>query len=125
MKCRFTAVAVLAAIFINVFSFTVFAEDNEGTFVLAEAETGTIILEKGADTVLPCGSLTKLMTVLLASEAVEDGKYSLETELTASAHANSLKGAEIWLVEGEKMSLYDLLKGAIPVNANDAACTIA
>lgn len=125
MNLRFTAAAAAAVMFVNAFSFTVSAEEAEGTFALAEAETGTIILESGADTVMPCGSLTKLMTALLAAEAVEDGKVSLDSEMTASAHANSLSGAEIWLVEGEKMSLGDLLKGAVPGNANDAACTIA
>ncbi len=125
MKLRFTAAAAAVVMFINAFSFTVSAENSEGTFALAEAETGTIILESGADTILPCGSLAKLMTALLAAEAVEDGRASLDENMTASAHANSLGGAEIWLTEGEKMTLGDLLKGAIPGNANDAACTIA
>ena len=103
MKLKFTAAAAAAVIFINAFSFTISAEADEGTFALAEAETGTIILESGSDTVMPCGSLTKLMTALLAAEAVEGAKASLDGEMTASAHANSLKGAEIWLTAGEKM----------------------
>ena len=71
------------------------------------------------------GSFNKLMTVLLAAEAMDRGELSLETELVASEHANSMQGAQIWLMPGEKMTLGDLLKGVIIGNANDACCVIA
>lgn len=90
-----------------------------------EASTGTVIRERDADVRVKMGSFNKLMTVLLAAEAMERGEISLDTEITAGENANSKQGAQIWLEIGEKMSLRDLLKGIIIGNANDACCAVA
>lgn len=92
---------------------------------LLEAQTGMLLGGEESDRVMPAGSQTKLMTVLLAAEAVTAGNLTPETLLTAPASAEGAKGASIWLKAGEKMSLTDLLKGVIIGNANDAALTIA
>ncbi|MCM1524911.1 MAG: serine hydrolase [Ruminococcus sp.] len=95
------------------------------SYVLMEASTGTAVREYKADKPVKMGSFPKLMTVLLAAEAVERGELSFDTALTASEYANSMQGAQIWLMPGEKMTLKDLLKAVIIGNANDAACVIA
>lgn len=107
-----------------------FADEREQreylqSYVLMETSTGTVIREKNGGSRVRTGSLNKLMTVLLAAEAIERGELTFETELTASENANSKQGAQIWLDIGEKMPLGDLLKAVIIGNANDACCVIA
>lgn len=104
------------------------AEESEipsAAYVLMEVETGTVLLESNADTKLSCGTMAKLMTVLLAAEQLESGRWTLETELTANDAVSGVKGAVIWLVPGETMTVEDLLKGLIIGNANDAAIALA
>lgn len=104
-------------------------EAHEGvyseSYVLMEISTGTVIRGKDQDKRVRMGSFNKLMTVLLAAEAIDRGELSFDDILTADEHANSMQGAQIWLMPGEKMTVEDLLKGVIIGNANDAACVIA
>lgn len=93
--------------------------------VLAEAETGKLLYEENAYEKHPSGSLCKLMTVLLAAEAVKRGDISYDTVCTATEHANSMQGAQIWLMPGDKMTLGELMKAVIIGNANDAAAVIS
>ena len=65
--------------------------------VLMEASTGQVLFEKGAHDRRACASITKVMTLLLTFEALEAGELSLDQELTASAHAASMGGSDIWL----------------------------
>ncbi|MBP1545093.1 MAG: D-alanyl-D-alanine carboxypeptidase [Oscillospiraceae bacterium] len=103
------------------------ASDKEYTesYVLMEPETGTVVRERNGRERVRMGSFNKLMTVLLAAEAMDRGELTPDTVLTASENANSKQGAQIWLMPGEKMTLDELLKGVIIGNANDAACVIA
>lgn len=100
-------------------------KEHSECFVLAEVSTGTVIKSSGGDKRVRMGSFNKLMTVLLAAEAMDRGELASDTVLTTSENANSKQGAQIWLMPGEKMQLSDLLKGVIIGNANDAACVIA
>lgn len=93
--------------------------------VLMEASTGQVLFEKGAHDRRACASITKVMTLLLTFEALEEGKLSLDQELTASAHAASMGGSDIWLEEGERMTVDDLLKATVIMSANDAAVVLA
>lgn len=97
----------------------------ETVMALAEASTGTLIFEKGGDKKVPVGMAAKLMTVLLVAEAVENGEMRLDGMKKTSPHANSMQGAQIWLMPGEEMSVSDLLKGVIIGNANDASVSLA
>ncbi|MGN1137776.1 MAG: D-alanyl-D-alanine carboxypeptidase family protein [Oscillospiraceae bacterium] len=94
-------------------------------YVLMEASTKTVIREQDGSRRVRMGSFNKLMTVLLCAEAMDRGELTFDTVLSTSEHANSMQGAQIWLMPGEKMTLSDLLKGVIIGNANDAACVIA
>lgn len=93
--------------------------------LLMEASTGQVLFEKQANEKLPIGTLNKIMTVLLVAEAIDEGKLSLSSQVSASTKASKAKGAVIWLEAGEKMSVEDLLKGVIIGNANDASIALA
>ena len=65
--------------------------------VLMDALTGEVLYEKSPHEIRPCASITKVMTLLLVMEALESGKLSLDDNITASAHAASMGGSDIWL----------------------------
>lgn len=93
--------------------------------VLMEAGTGRVLYEKNAHEQRPCASITKVMTLLLVMEALDAGKIKLEDQVAASAHAASMGGSDIWLKEGEVMTVDDLLKATVIMSANDAAVVLA
>ncbi len=93
--------------------------------ILMEASTGKVLYEMNADEALPPASVTKVMTLLLVMEAIEDGKISLEDTVTASEHACSMGGSQIYLEVGEQMSVEDLIKSVVIASANDAALALA
>jgi D-alanyl-D-alanine carboxypeptidase (penicillin-binding protein 5/6) len=93
--------------------------------VLMEAATGRILYEQNADAALPPASVTKVMTLLLTMEAIEKGTIALDQMLTASEHAASMGGTQVFLEVGEQMSVEDLLKSVIIASANDAAVVLA
>ena len=93
--------------------------------VLMEASTGKILYEKNANEALPPASVTKVMTLILVMEALQNGSIHLSDIVTASAHACSMGGSQIYLKEGEQMSVEDLLKSVVIASANDAAVALA
>ncbi len=93
--------------------------------VLMEASTGKILYAKNENEALPPASVTKVMTLLLVMEAIKDGKLNYTDMLTASEHACSMGGSQIFLEVGERMSVEDLLKSVIIASANDAAVVLA
>ncbi len=93
--------------------------------VLMEASTGEILYAQNPDEALPPASVTKIMTLLLVMEAMDRGELSWETPVTASAHACSMGGSQIYLKEGETMSARDLIKSVVIASANDAALALA
>ena len=93
--------------------------------ILMEAGTGEILYEKYADIPLPPASVTKIMTLLLVMEAIDAGKIGYDDMVSASAHACSMGGSQIYLKEGEQMSVDDLLKSVVIASANDAAVALA
>ena len=93
--------------------------------VLIEASGGVVIDGQNEETPVPVGTMAKLMTVLLAAEKVESGELSLDDKLKTSTFANSMQGAQIWLMPGEEITVDELFKGVIIGNANDAAAVLA
>ncbi|WP_243111325.1 D-alanyl-D-alanine carboxypeptidase family protein [Acutalibacter sp. 1XD8-33] len=93
--------------------------------VLMEAGTGRVLFEKNSHEARPCASITKVMTLCLTFEAIEAGQLNLSDQLSASAHAASMGGSDIWLKEGEQMSVDDLIKATVIMSANDAAVVLA
>lgn len=93
--------------------------------VLMEAGAGKVLYEKNAHEQRPCASITKVMTLCLTFEAIEAGQLSMGDMLSASAHAASMGGSDIWLKEGEQMCVDDLIKATVIMSANDAAVVLA
>lgn len=93
--------------------------------VLMDADTGKILYEKNAHEQRACASITKVMTLTLVMEAVDSGKIHMDDVVTASAHAASMGGSDIWLEEGEQMTVDDMIKATAVASANDAAVALA
>ncbi len=93
--------------------------------VLMEPTTGTIIFEKNAHKSLPPASVTKIMTLLVAVEAIEQGKCSLKDRVKATEEAAGLGGSQIYLEVGEEFSLEELLISVAVGSANDASVAVA
>lgn len=93
--------------------------------ILCEASTGQVIFEKNADERRPVASVNKVMTILLTLEAVDEGRVSLEDQVTASPRAASMGGSQAFLDAGERYKLSELLKTVIVASANDSAVALA
>ena len=93
--------------------------------ILMDAATGQVLYEQNADQALPPASVTKIMTLLLVMEAIDSGKISLTDAVTVSAHAASMGGSQVYLKEGEQMSVEEMLKCVVIASANDCAVALA
>ncbi|MGM0501259.1 MAG: D-alanyl-D-alanine carboxypeptidase family protein [Bacillota bacterium] len=93
--------------------------------VLMEYKSGKIIYQNNAREKLPPASITKIMTMLLVMEALEEGGVGLNDSITVSSHAASMGGSQVWLEPGEEMKLANLLKAVAIVSANDACVALA
>ncbi|MBR4308412.1 MAG: D-alanyl-D-alanine carboxypeptidase [Oscillospiraceae bacterium] len=93
--------------------------------ILMDAATGTILFEKNAHQQLPPASVTKVMTLLLVMEALEQGRISWTDTVIASDTAAAKGGSQIYLEPGEQMSLEDMLKSVVVSSANDCATALA
>ncbi|MBM2321375.1 MULTISPECIES: D-alanyl-D-alanine carboxypeptidase family protein [Marivita] len=123
-KYRAFVSASLAALLLTTTSAAAFDTRATAAFVLDE-KTGTVLLAKDADTPLPPASMSKLMTLYIAFEAVRDGRLRLDEELPVSAHANSFGGSTLFLRQGERVSVEDLIRGIIVLSGNDACVVLA
>lgn len=93
--------------------------------ILMEPVTGTILYEMNAEEALPPASVTKVMTLLLVWEALDSGVMHLQDKVTVSAYAASMGGSQVFLEEGEEMTVEDLVKCTVIASANDAAVALA
>lgn len=93
--------------------------------ILMDAATGTVLYEQNADEALPPASVTKIMTLLLVMEAIDAGAIKLTDMVSTSANAASMGGSQIFLEEGEQMSVEDMVKSVVISSANDAAVALA
>ena len=93
--------------------------------VLMEKETGTLLYEQNAHEQLEPASVTKVMTLLLVMEAVDSGRVSLEDTVTVSAYAAGMGGSQVYLKEGEQMSVAEMIKCVTVVSGNDCAVALS
>jgi D-alanyl-D-alanine carboxypeptidase (penicillin-binding protein 5/6) len=100
-------------------------ETTAESAVLVAADSGEVLFAKNPDKPLPMASVTKLMTLLLAVEAVESGKARLEDKVVASEKASSMGGSQIFLEPGEQFSFKELLVAVAVGSANDASVALA
>src|SRR5690625_4852853 len=93
--------------------------------ILLERDTGNILFKKNAHEKLPPASMTKVMTLLLIMEAIEAESLSLDEMITISERASSMGGSQVFLAEGEQMSVEDLIKAIAIASGNDASVALA
>ncbi|MBQ7109353.1 MAG: D-alanyl-D-alanine carboxypeptidase [Clostridia bacterium] len=93
--------------------------------ILMEQSTGEVLYEQNPDERLQIASVTKVMTMLLIMEAIDQGKIKLTDMVTVSDHAASMGGSQVFLEAGEQMSVDDMLKAIAVASGNDAAVAMA
>ena len=98
---------------------------SSASALLMEKETGTVLLQQNAHQKLEPASVTKIMTLLLVMEAVDSGRLSLDELVPVSAHAAGMGGSQVYLKEGEQLSVSDLIKCVAVVSGNDCAVALA
>ena len=133
MKRFITFLTVITLFFGSI--VTVYAEkaekpDETGAYdavsvILTESATGQVLYSQNPDEKLPIASITKIMTLLIAAEEMQAGRLSMEDTVVASYNAFATDGSVIWLNEGEKMSVYDILRSIVISSANDACVALA
>ncbi|NMA89926.1 MAG: D-alanyl-D-alanine carboxypeptidase [Amphibacillus sp.] len=95
------------------------------SLILIEQDTGKVLYENNSDQPLPPASMTKMMTLLLVAESLEEGRVSINDTVIVSEHAASMGGSQIFLEPNEEMSVDDLLKAVAIASANDASVALA
>lgn len=127
MKKRVSVLLTILLYAISVCLIPVRAEENTASLeisspsaILMEVSTGTILYEKDADTMRAPASVTKVMTMLLIFDALEEGKITLTDEVTVSEFAASMGGSQVFLEPGETQTVETMLKCISIASANDA-----
>ena len=92
--------------------------------LLMEKDTGAVLYAKDEHAKLEPASVTKIMTILLVMEAIDSGVLHYEDVVTASPHACSMGGSQIWLKEGETFTVEEMLKCVVIASANDCAVAL-
>ena len=115
---------------LSIFIFPVFvrAEElipNSSSGILIEANTGKIFFEKEKDKEVAIASMTKMMAQILIFEALDEGRIGLNDIVTVSRNAADMGGSQIYISEGEKISVEDLIKGISIASGNDATVAMA
>jgi len=115
--------------FLLLIPFNVFAEEelipNSDTGILIEADSGKIIFEKDKDKRVSVASMTKMVAQIIILEEIEKGHIKWEDKVTVSRNASGMGGSQIYLEEGEKMTIEDLMKGISVASGNDATVAMA
>jgi D-alanyl-D-alanine carboxypeptidase (penicillin-binding protein 5/6) len=109
----------------NPASPTVDLAPNAASAVTLDVDTGTVIYEKNKDAKMPPASITKIMTMLLVMEALDQGTIKMDDKVSTSDYAASMGGSQIFLEPGEEMTVQDMLKGIAMASGNDASVAMA
>jgi D-alanyl-D-alanine carboxypeptidase (penicillin-binding protein 5/6) len=133
MKRLASIVIVIPILIFSSLSTSVFAAEKKSTdlvtdvksAILMERDTGKILYEKNANEELPPASMTKIMTMLLIMEAIDQGKLSWNEKIRTSEYAASMGGSQIFLEPGEEMTTKEMLRGIAIGSGNDAAVAMA
>jgi len=96
---------------------------ESGAAILIDQTTGNILYDHNSHEQLRPASVTKVMTILLIMEALDEGRINLEDKVPCSSNARSMGGSQIWLNETEELTVNEMLKAICVVSAND--CTVA
>lgn len=118
-----TGFAVLISFVVCTSSAAAFETRATAAYVLDQT-TGTVLLAKNADEPLPPASMSKLMTIYMAFEAVANGILQIDDRLPVSAHAASFGGSTMFLDTTDRVTVEDLLRGVIVLSGNDASVVL-
>lgn len=132
MMKKLVKILSFALVIIFVFSYNVFAKEEETypveikakSAILMDCTSGKVLMKMNEHTKLPPASVTKIMPMLLVVEKIAEGEISLSDKVKTSAHAASKGGSQIWLKENEEMTVDELLKAVAVASANDACCAL-
>lgn len=126
---RLLSIVVVLSLLVPCVSLQTFALSEEEiaspSVVLIEPNSKKILFEKNAHDSRACASITKVMTLLLIMEALDQGAISYTDVVTTSEHAKSMGGSDIWLEVGEQMTVDEMIKATAVASANDAAVALA
>ena len=133
MKRIATVFFVITSLLLSMWNPSAFAKEssspdlvnNVRSAILIERDTGKILYEKNSNQKLPPASMTKIMTMILIMEAIDEGKLSWNEKIRASEYAASMGGSQIFLEPGEEMTTKELLKGIAIGSGNDASVAMA
>jgi len=100
-------------------------DTRAGAAYVYDQTTGTVLLAKNADEPLPPASMSKLMTLYMAFEAIADGRLDIDERLPVSEHAMSFGGSTMFLDTTDRVRVEDLLRGIVVLSGNDACVVIA
>lgn len=103
----------------------IFNNFTSKSYVLLDANSGTVLVKNNENEKVQVASICKLMTSLLTLEKIESGSLKVDDMLTASEHACSMEGSQAFLDAGSEYSVADLLKSVIVASANDSAVVLA
>lgn len=117
---------LLSTVFLVITALSAAAFDTQAraAYVLDQG-TGTVLLSKNAEEPLPPASMSKLMTLYVAFEALRDGRLTLDERLPVSEHAMSYKGSTMFLNTQDRVRVEDLLRGIVVMSGNDACVVLA
>lgn len=129
---RIISLVITTVVFALMLAPPTFAAEKKGELVqnvksaiLIDRDTGTILYEKNSNEKLPPASMTKVMTMLLIMEALDQGKLKMDEKIRTSEYAASMGGSQIFLEPGEEMTTEQMLKGIAIGSGNDAAVAVA
>ena len=128
MKRKITAIVVVAVMLLTI-CMSAHAEGGPEvkapSAILVEKTTGSVLYEKDADKRMRPASVTKIMTMLLIMEAIDNGQYGYSDTVSVSANATSMGGSQVYLKEGEKFSVDEMIKCIAVASANDCCVAMA
>jgi len=126
---NFLAAAIFSFISLSIFSEESFIPDppslNAKNYILMDSISGRILAEKGADEQIEPASITKIMTGYVAADQAEKGFISLSDEVLISENCWRKQGSKMFIREGTRVEMSDLMKGMVIQSGNDASCAIA
>lgn len=129
---RLVSLMLIALLMATIFAPSGFARessadlaDNVKSAILIERDTGSVLYEKNSGEQLPPASMTKVMTMLLIMEAIDEGKLSWDEKIRTSEYAASMGGSQIFLEPGEEMTTKQMLQGIAIGSGNDASVAMA
>ena len=124
MKKLLLVIVAFCFMIINVYAAEDYATGAKSA-ILIDSASGKVLFEKNADEKLAPASMTKLGSMLMIMEAIDNGNLKLDDKVTTSEEAANMGGSQVFLEAGEVYTVHDLLKGVAIASGNDAVVALA